>query len=75
MDDNGEGAAPERKHVLNAAKAAGLPKAVGEQAIDELLGNATPQLLLELAKSLPLGVASVKSLHSAMQIIFARLAR
>ncbi len=75
MDVNGEGAAPERKHVLNAAKAAGLPKAVAEQAIDELLGNATPQLLLELAKSLPLGVASVKSLHSAMQINFARLAR
>ena len=75
MDVNGEGAAPERKHVLNAAKAAGLPKAVAEQAIDELLGNATPQLLLELAKSLPLGVATVKSLHSAMQINFARLAR
>ncbi len=75
MDINGEGAAPERKHVLNAAKATGLPKAVAEQAIDELLGNATPQLLLELAKSLPLGVATVKSLHSAMQINFARLAR
>lgn len=74
MDVAGEGANPERKHVLQAAKAAGLPVAVAEQAIDELLDCATPQLLLELAKALPLRTETVKTVYSAMQVNYERLA-
>ena len=73
MDVAGEGAAPGRRHVLKAAKAAGLPAAVAEQAIDELLGIATPQLLLDLAKALPLRTETVEMVHGAMQVNYARL--
>lgn len=75
MDVAGEGSAPERKHVLQAAKAAGLPMAVAAQAIDDILGSATPQLLLELARTLPLRPESVKTIHRAMALNFARLAK
>lgn len=75
MDIAGEGAAPERKHVLKAAQAAGLPVAVAAQAIDELLGIATPQLLLELAQALPLRTTTVQTIHRAMQLNYARLAQ
>lgn len=74
MDVAGERTAPERQHVLKAAKAAGLPVAVAAQAIDELLGCATPKLLLELAKALPLHTGTVETVHSAMQVNYARLA-
>lgn len=75
MDVAGEGAVPERKHVLKAAHAAGLPVTVAAQAIDELLGNATPQLLLKLAQALPLRTTTVKTIHRAMQLNYARLAQ
>ena len=74
MDVAGEGAAPERKHVLKAATAAGLPVAIAAQAIDELLDTANPQLLLELAEALPLSTTAVKTLHLAMKKNYARLA-
>ena len=75
MDVAGEGLAPERKHVLQAAKAAGLPMAVAEQAIDDILDKATPQLLLGLSSTLPLRPDSVKTIHNAMTLNFARLAK
>ena len=74
MDVAGVGAAPGRAHVVKCAKAAGLPVAVAEQAIDELLEIATPGLLLELAKMLPLRTETVKTVHRAMQLNYARLA-
>jgi serine/threonine-protein kinase HipA len=75
MDIAGVGAAPGRPHVLKAAKAAGLPVAIAAQAMDEILGCATPQLLLELAKALPLRTETVKTVHRAMQANSARLAQ
>lgn len=75
MDVAGEGAAPGRVHVLQAAKAAGLPVAVAKQAIDELLGCVTPQLLSQLAKELPLRTDTVKTVLRALQLNQARLAR
>lgn len=75
MDIAGEGAAPERKHVLKAAQAAGLPAKDAAHAIDELLGYATPQFLLELAQALPLRATTVKTIHRAMQLNYARLAK
>jgi hypothetical protein len=75
MDVAGEGAAPGRVHVLQAAKAAELPVAVAAQAIDELLGCVTPQLLSDLAKALPLRTDTVKTVQRAMQINHARLAQ
>ena len=75
MDVAGEGLAPERKDVLQAAKAAGLPLAVAEQAIDDILDKATPQLLLELSSALPLRTDSVNTIHSVMALHFARLAK
>jgi len=74
MDVAGEGIAPEREHVLKAAKAAGLPVAVAMQAIDELLDCVTPQLLSELAKTLPLRLDTVKTVQRAMQLNRTRLA-
>jgi serine/threonine-protein kinase HipA len=73
MDVAGVGVAPEREHVLKAAKAAGLPVTLAAQAIDELLDCVTPQLLSELAKALPLRVDTVKTVQRAMQINRARL--
>ena len=75
MDVAGEGLAPERKHVLQAAKAAGLPLAIAEQAIDDILDKATPQLLLELSSALPLRTDSVNTIHSVMALHFARLSK
>lgn len=73
MDVAGEGAAPEREHVLKAAKAAGLPMTVAAQAIDELLDYVTPQLLSELAKALPLRLDTVKTVQRAVELNRARL--
>jgi serine/threonine-protein kinase HipA len=75
MDVAGEAVAPARKDVTRAAKAAGLPVTVAEQVIDELLSCATPELLLALAKTLPLRPATVKTVHRAMQVNFARLVK
>lgn len=75
MDVAGVGAAPERADVVKCAKAAGLPVEVTEQAIDEILEIATPELLLELAKMLPLRSETVKTVHRAVQVNYARLAR
>jgi hypothetical protein len=75
MDVAGEGAAPERRHVLKAAKAAGLPVAVAEQAIDELLGRATSHVLLDLAKALPVRANTLATVHRTMQVNHARLAQ
>lgn len=74
MDVAGVGAAPERADVVKCAKAAGLPVAVAEQAIDELLEIATPELLLDLAKMLPLRSETVRTVHRAVQFNYARLA-
>ena len=73
MDIAGEGQAPTRQHVLKAALAAGLPLGVAEAAIDEVLATATPRLLLDLAKSLPLMEGTLKKVHAAMQTNFYRL--
>jgi serine/threonine-protein kinase HipA len=74
MDVAGEGKAPSRQHVLKAAQAAGLSRAVAEQAIDELLELATPDLLLGLARGLPLQANTLDRTHRAMQSHHARLA-
>lgn len=74
MDVAGVAAAPARAHVVKAATAAGLPVKVAEQTIDELLDTATPPLLLALAKTLPLRNETVKTVHHAIQLNYARLA-
>jgi hypothetical protein len=73
MDVAGEGQAPTRQHVLKAAQAAGLSRAVAEAAIDEVLQKATPGQLLEFASSLPLMDRSFKQVHAAMQANHERL--
>jgi serine/threonine-protein kinase HipA len=73
MDVAGEGQAPTRQHVLKAAQAAGLSRAVAEAAIDEVLQKATPAQLLEFASSLPLMDRSLKQVHAAMQANHDRL--
>ena len=75
MDVAGEGKMPTRQHVLKAAQAAGLPRAIAEAAIDELLGLATPDVLLALAQDLPLRASTLAAVHRAMQSHHARLAR
>lgn len=59
---------------FEAATAVGLPTAVAEQAMDALLDKATPDLLLELAKTLPVRTGTVKAVHHVMQLNYARLA-
>ena len=54
---------------------AGPPRAVAEAAIDELLGLATPDVLLALAQDLPLRASTLGALHRAMQSHHARLVR
>ena len=73
MDVAGEGKAPGRDHILQAAKAAGLSPAIAAQAIDELLACATPDLLLNLAADLPLRKQTVTLVHQAMQANHTRL--
>jgi len=74
MDVAGEGRAPARQHVLQAAQAAGLPRAVAERTIDEMLALLTPATLLDLADGLTLRKATVTQVLQAMQSNFARLA-
>lgn len=73
MDIAGEGRAPTRQHVVKAAQAAGLSRALAEEAIDAVLDKATPHLLLELADSVPLTQGTLKQVHAAMQANFNRL--
>jgi len=73
MDVAGEGRAPTRQHVLKAAQAAGLPRSVAEDAIDEILAVATPTALLERAEGLGLRKATVDRVHQALQANFAQL--
>ncbi|MFT3815698.1 MAG: type II toxin-antitoxin system HipA family toxin [Acidovorax sp.] len=75
MDVAGEGKAPTRGHVLQAAREAGLPPAVAEAAIDEVLSLATPSVLLAMAQDLPLRPSTVDTVQEAMQEHHARLAR
>ena len=75
MDIAGEARAPARQHVLQAAQAAGLPSAVAEAAIDEVLALITPDRFLALAQDLPLHATTVATVHAAMQLHYARLAR
>ena len=73
MDIAGEGRAPTRQDVLKAAQAAGLPGAIAADAIDEVLAQATPSLLLDLADGLPLAAATLRRVHTVMQANFNRL--
>jgi serine/threonine-protein kinase HipA len=73
MDIAGEGRAPTRQNVLQAAQAAGLPRSVAEEVIDDILATATPQVLLELAVSVPLMAGTLSRVHAAMQANFNRL--
>ena len=73
MDIAGEGRSPTRQHVLKAAQAAGLPRNVADEAIDEVLGHATPQVLLELADGVPLAESTLKQVQAAMRANFERL--
>ena len=73
MDVAGEGRAPNREHVLKAAKSAGMATADAAKAIDELLACMTPDLLKSLASELPLERKTVTTVHEAMQTNYARL--
>lgn len=75
MDVAGEGKTPTRQHVLKAAQEAGLPLLVAEQAIDEVLALATPEVLRALAQGLPLRATSVDTVYRAVQAHHAQLAR
>ena len=75
MDVAGEGKAPTRSHILAAAEKAGLPTSVTARAIDELLEQATPSLLKQLAKTLPLKTATITMVHQAMIANHARLGK
>lgn len=73
MDIAGEGKAPARDHVMAAAAKAGLPASVAARALDELLEQATPALLVQLAKELPLKAASLSMVHQVVAINHRRL--
>lgn len=74
MDVAGEGKAPTRAHVLKAAAGGGLPASVAAKAIDDILANATPELLVTLAKDLPIRPKTLAMVRSAMQANYTRLA-
>lgn len=73
MDVAGEGKAPARAHVLAAAEKAGLSAGVAGRALDEMLEQATPALLKQLAKGLPLTASTLATVHQAMTVNHARL--
>lgn len=73
MDVAGEGRAPTRQHVLKAAHAAGLPRNVAQDTIDEVLARATPQILLEFAAFVPVRTATLERVRHAMQANFNHL--
>lgn len=68
LDIAGEGKSPTRSHILTAAMNAGLPRAVANQAVDEVLAMATPERLVELAKGLPVNKATVTTLTGVMRV-------
>jgi serine/threonine-protein kinase HipA len=73
MDVAGEGRAPERSHVLAAAQKAGLATSVAGRALDEMLEQATPAVLTQLAKDLPVTAATLATVHQAMTANHTRL--
>lgn len=73
MDVAGEGKAPARAHVLAAAEKAGLAASVAGRALDEMLEQATPALLKQLAKGLPLTASTLATVHQAMSVNHSRL--
>lgn len=73
MDVAGEGKAPTRAHVLAAAEKAGLSASVADRALDEMLEQATPALLKQLAKGLPLTASTLATVHQAMTVNHTRL--
>ena len=73
MDVAGEGKAPARAHVLAAAAKAGLSANVAGRALDEMLELATPALLKQLAKGLPLKASTLATVHQTMTVNHTRL--
>ena len=75
MDVAGEGKAPARSHLLAAAEKAGLSANIAGRALDEVLEQATPALLKQLASALPLKAATLATVHQAMVANQARLGK
>lgn len=73
MDVAGEGKAPARSHVLAAAAKAGLSASIASRTLDELLEQATPALLKQLAQDLPLKASSLATVHQTMTANHVRL--
>lgn len=73
MDVAGEGKAPARAHVLAAAEKAGLAASVASRALDDMLEQATPALLKQLAKGLPLTASTLATVYQAMSVNHTRL--
>lgn len=73
MDVAGEGKAPTRAHVLAAAEKAGLAASLAGRALDDMLEQATPALLKQLAKGLPLTASTLATVHQAMSVNHSRL--
>ena len=73
MDVAGEGKAPTRAHVLIAAEKAGLSAGVAGRALDDVLEQATPAMLEQLAKGLPVSAAMLAVVHEAMTANHRRL--
>jgi serine/threonine-protein kinase HipA len=73
MDVAGEGKAPARSHVLAAAEKAGLSSSVARRALDDILAQATPAVLTNLAKALPVTASTLATAHQAMSANHARL--
>ncbi|HEY4081577.1 MAG TPA: type II toxin-antitoxin system HipA family toxin [Burkholderiaceae bacterium] len=67
MDVAGEGRAPTRQHILQAAQAAGLPRPVAEEAIDEVAQPASTRKLRALAKNLPIRAATLDKVAEALK--------
>lgn len=74
MDVASEARAPARQHVLAAAQQGGLDAAVAAQTIEDMLARATPDVLLDLARDLPVSRKSRDTIHAAMKQHHARLA-
>lgn len=75
MDVAGEGKAVHRAHLMTAATQAGLPSHVARRALDEMLAQASPSRLLQLAQDLPLGKATITVVHEALSAHHARLSK
>lgn len=75
MDVAGEGRAPHRAHIMEAATQAGLPSRVAQRALDEMLALASPSRLLQLARDLPRGKSTIAAVHRAVSAHHARLSK